>query len=153
MFRSHVEHKNRPLGYPIKIEEGEKMLNTSSVSSLYTVVYPSMVIDDMQTRSETRISDALTSIYKRRENLLICKLVGKGYYKSQNLMTAWYSVLNFLTPGSLALTVAGWGWVGSRIFTLKFQFNMIKTPINLQSVLKNCISLKVLINLKVFTYH
>lgn len=153
MFRSHVEHKNRPLGYPIKIEEGEKMLNTSSVSSLYTVVYPSMVIDDMQTLSETRISDALTSIYKRRENLLICKLVGKGYYKSQNLMTAWYSVLNFLTPGSLALTVAGWGWVGSRIFTLKFQFNMIKTPINLQSVLKNCISLKVLINLKVFTYH
>lgn len=153
MFRSHVEHKNRPLGYPIKIEEGEKMLNTSSVSSLYTVVYPSMVIDDMQTLSETRISDALTSIYKRRENLLICKLVGKGYYKSQNLMTAWYSVLNFLTPGSLALTVAGWGWVGSLIFTLKFQFNMIKTPINLQSVLKNCISLKVLINLKVFTYH
>lgn len=68
-------------------------------------------------------------------------------------MTAWYSVLNFLTPGSLALTVAGWGWVGSRIFTLKFQFNMIKTPINLQSVLENCISLKVLINLKVFTYH
>lgn len=129
------------------------MLNTSSVSSLYTVVYPSMVIDDMQTRSETRISDALTSIYKRRENLLIFKLVGKGYYKSQNLMTAWYSVLNFLTPGSLALTVAGWGWVGSRIFTLKFQFNMTKTPINLQSVLKNCISLKVLINLKAFTYH
>lgn len=129
------------------------MLNTSSVSSLYTVVYPSMVIDDMQTRSETRISDALTSIYKRRENLLIFKLVGKGYYKSQNPMSAWYSVLNFLTPGSLALTVAGWGWVGSRIFTLKFQFNMIKTPINLQSVLKNCISLKVLINLKVFTYH
>lgn len=129
------------------------MLNTSSVSSLYTVVYPSMVIDDMQTLSETRISDALTSIYKRRENLLICKLVGKGYYKSQNLMTAWYSVLNFLTPGSLALTVAGWGWVGSRIFTLKFQFNMTKTPINLQSVLKNCISLKVLINLKAFTYH
>lgn len=128
------------------------MLNTSSVSSLYTVVYPSMVIDDMQTRSETRISDALTSIYKRGENPLICKLVGKGYYiKSQNLMTAWYSVLNFLTPGSLALTVAGWGWVGSRIFTLKFQFNMTKTPINLQSVLKN--SLKVLINLKAFTYH
>lgn len=121
------------------------MLNTSSVSSLYTVVYPSMVIDDMQTRSETRISDALTSIYKRGENPLpvICKLVGKGYY----------SALNFLTPGSLALTVAGWGWVGSRIFTLKFQFNMIKTLINLQSVLKNCISLKVLINLKVFTYH
>lgn len=119
------------------------MLNTSSVSSLYTVVYPSMVIDDMQTRSETRISDALTSIYKRRENLSICKLVGKGYY----------SALNFLTPGSLALTVAGWGWVGSRIFTLKFQFNMTKTPINLQSVLKNCISLKVLINLKAFTYH
>lgn len=129
------------------------MLNTSSVSSLYTVVYPSMVIDDMQTRSETRISDALTSIYKRRENLLICKLVGKGYYKTQNPMSAWYSVLNFLTPGSLALTVAGWGWVGSRIFTLKFQFNMIKTLINLQSVLKNCISLKVLINLKAFTYH
>lgn len=129
------------------------MLNTSSVSSLYTVVYPSMVIDDMQTRSETRISDALTSIYKRGENPLICKLVGKGYYKSQNLMTAWYSVLNFLTPGSLALTVAGWGWVGSRIFTLKFQFNMTKTPINLQSVLENCISLKVLINLKAFTYH
>lgn len=131
------------------------MLNTSSVSSLYTVVYPSMVMDDMQTRSETRISDALTSIYKRGENPLpvICKLVGKGYYKTQNPMSAWYSVLNFLTPGSLALTVAGWGWVGSRIFTLKFQFNMIKTPINLQSVLKNCISLKVLINLKAFTYH
>lgn len=44
------------------------MLITSSVSSLYTVVYPSMVIDDMHTRSETRISDALTSIYKWGEN-------------------------------------------------------------------------------------
>lgn len=78
MFMSHGEHKNRPLGNPLKIEEGEIMLNTSSVSSLYTVVYPSMVIDDMQTRSETRISDALTSIYKRRENVLICRLARKS---------------------------------------------------------------------------
>lgn len=136
------------------------MLNTSSVSSLYTVVYPSMVIDDMQTRSETRISDALTSIYKRRENVLISRLARKSInYSWQGILyipksnDCMVQCLNFLTPGSLALTVAGWGWVGSRIFTLKFQFNMIKTPINLQSVLKNCISLKVLINLKVFTYH
>ena len=38
------------------------LIPTSSVSSLYTVVYPSMVIEDMQTRSDTLISDALTSI-------------------------------------------------------------------------------------------
>lgn len=42
MFRSHVEHKNRPLGYLIKIEEGEK--NAQYLISEF-IVYSGISID------------------------------------------------------------------------------------------------------------
>ena len=77
-YYTYLFFKKANLWLEERRKQETNLIPTSSVSSLYTVVYPSMVIEDMQTRSDTRISDALTSI---------CE----GEITNMQTVTAWKS--------------------------------------------------------------